>query len=97
MKAENETPGLRILCGGFGNIKLINIERGQSMTTTATMPDGAMSAAMTRGSAAAEPPVLKKRIGSTTFLVNVRFSSTSTETLEDKIHRLMQREVDKVA
>ena len=67
------------------------------MATTATMPDGAMSAATTRGSATAEPPVLKKRIGSTTFLVNVRFSSTSTETLEDKIHRLIQREVDKVA
>ncbi len=39
-----------------------------------------------------EPLTLRKRIGSTTFTVNVRFSSTATETLEDKIHRLIERE-----
>jgi hypothetical protein len=35
---------------------------------------------------------LQKRIGSTTFVVSVRFSATSTETLEDKILRLIERE-----
>ncbi len=38
------------------------------------------------------PMILKKRIGSTTFHVIVWFSSTGKETLEDKIHRLIERE-----
>ena len=41
----------------------------------------------------AEPVKLQKRIGSTTFVVSVRFSATSTETLGDKILRLIEREV----
>ena len=36
---------------------------------------------------------LRKRIGSTIFEVSVHFSETNTETLEDKILRLMEREV----
>lgn len=68
------------------------------MITTATVPSQGASEALTRGSdASAEPLMLRKRIGSTTFLVNVRFSSTSTETLEEKIHRLIAREVEKGA
>jgi hypothetical protein len=41
----------------------------------------------------AEPSILRKRIGSTTYVVNVRFSEKATETLEDKILRLIEREV----
>lgn len=68
------------------------------MTTTATAPAPGASAASTQGIPAhAEPLMLQKRIGSTTFLVNVRFSSTSTETLEDKIHRLIAKEVERSA
>ena len=44
-----------------------------------------------------EPLRLRKRIGSTTFVVNVRFSDKATETLEDKILRLIEREVMKSA
>jgi hypothetical protein len=40
---------------------------------------------------------LLKRIGSTTFVVSVRFSSESAETLEDKLLRLIGREVDRIA
>jgi hypothetical protein len=40
---------------------------------------------------------LTKRIGSTTFTINVHFSETSTETLEDKVVRLIDMEVDKTA
>jgi hypothetical protein len=43
----------------------------------------------------AEPVKLQKRIGSTTFVVSVRFSDKATETLEDKILRLIEREVGK--
>ncbi len=67
------------------------------MAASVTMPDVGANMTKTQGGEHAAPLTLRKRIGSTTFLVNVRFSSTSTETLEDKIHRLIQREVDKVA
>jgi len=41
----------------------------------------------------AEPVMLQKRIGSTVYSVSVRFSDKETETLEDKILRLIEREV----
>jgi hypothetical protein len=44
-----------------------------------------------------EPLKLLKRLGSTTFMVTVRFSETSKETLEDKILRLIEGEVTKIA
>ena len=40
-----------------------------------------------------EPVKLLRRIGSTTVEVTVHFSNTETETLEDKLLRLMEREV----
>ena len=67
------------------------------MTTTATAPDKGSSAARTRSKAHAEPLMLRKRIGSTMFIVNVRFSDKSNETMEDKIFRLIEREVQKDA
>jgi hypothetical protein len=44
-----------------------------------------------------EPVKLLKRIGSTVYSVNVRFSETATETLEDKILRMIESEVRKLA
>jgi len=41
--------------------------------------------------------ILRKRIGSTTYVVSVHFSKTSKETIEDKILRLIEREVRKDA
>jgi hypothetical protein len=41
----------------------------------------------------AEPHKLRKRIGSTTIEVSVYFSENAKETYEDKILRLMEREV----
>ena len=40
-----------------------------------------------------EPLKLLKRVGSTTYMVNVHFSDKSTETMEDKILRLIESEV----
>jgi len=51
----------------------------------------AESAAVKRN--VAEPVTLLKRIGSTTYKVSVRFSETSKETMEDKLLRLIEREV----
>jgi len=56
------------------------------------------SAVMTHGSNVDDEPVkLLKRIGSTTYMVSVRFSKTSNETMVDKLHRLIESEVRKVA
>ena len=40
----------------------------------------------------AEPVKLQKRIGSTVYSVSVRFSGKATETLEDKLLRLIESE-----
>ena len=50
------------------------------------------SAVSTQWSAPAEPVNLLKRIGSTTYEVVVCFSKTSTETMSDKLLRLIERE-----
>lgn len=39
------------------------------------------------------PPALVKKIGKTTYRVWAHFSTTSTETMEDKIKRLLREEV----
>ena len=49
-----------------------------------------------RGSNAAKPLKLLKRIGSTNYEVSVFFSNTSKETMEDKILRLIEREARNV-
>ena len=43
------------------------------------------------------PATVLKRIGSTTYVVSVHFSKTSHETMEDKILRLIKREVGNIA
>jgi hypothetical protein len=55
------------------------------------------SAARTQGNAHAEPVNMQKRIGSTTFKVSIHFSKNSQETLEDKLLRLIKREVSNIA
>jgi hypothetical protein len=44
-----------------------------------------------------KPPLFQKRIGSTTYRVIVHFSETAKETAEDKLIRLMEREVREIA
>ena len=39
------------------------------------------------------PPSMVKKIGKTTYLVWAHFSETSTETMEDKINRMLREEV----
>jgi hypothetical protein len=47
------------------------------------------------GNTVAEPYKFAKRIGSTQFIVTVRFAENASETMEDKILRLIEREVTK--
>ena len=58
-------------------------------TSTAT------STATTSATSMSEPMKLLKKIGSTTYKVNVYFSNLSSEKFEDKILRLVEREVQK--
>jgi hypothetical protein len=44
-----------------------------------------------------EPYVLKRRIGSTLYTVNVHYSAKTRETLEDKLLRLIEKEVTRDA
>lgn len=63
------------------------------MNTTAVMPLGVQaSAAATSESERSEPVKLLRRVGSTTYTVNVYFSNNTSETLEDKILRLARNE-----
>jgi len=54
-------------------------------------------AAATSQTMGSEPVKLLKRIGSTTFEVVIHFSKRSEETVEDKILRLIEREVSDIA
>ena len=40
-----------------------------------------------------DAPALVKKIGRTTYVVRVHFSKTSTETMSDKIKRMIKREI----
>jgi hypothetical protein len=45
-----------------------------------------------RNTATAAPRTIARRIGNTTYKVNVHFSKTSRETMADKIMRLIKNE-----
>ena len=40
-----------------------------------------------------EQPALVKKIGKTTYIVRVHFSTTNTKTMSDKIKRMLKNEV----
>ena len=42
---------------------------------------------------AENPPALVKKIGRTTYIVRIHFSETSTETMSDKIKRMLKNEI----
>ncbi|MCL2079815.1 MAG: transposon-encoded TnpW family protein [Oscillospiraceae bacterium] len=44
-----------------------------------------------------EPVKLRRRIGSTTYTLTIKFSETATETADEKILRLIEREVGRNA
>ncbi|GHV47819.1 hypothetical protein FACS189499_05970 [Clostridia bacterium] len=60
-------------------------------TTTTSIEDSAAKTAEREFER--EPLMLKKRIGSTDFIIAVRYSQTGKETFEDKILRLIESEV----
>jgi len=56
------------------------------------------SVAKTQGDTAhAEPMKFSKRIGSTVYTVAVHYDQTGRETIQDKLLRLIEQEVSKIA
>ena len=43
-----------------------------------------------------DAPALVKKIGRTTYMVRVHFSKTSTETMSDKIKRMLKNEIQQM-
>lgn len=43
-----------------------------------------------------DAPALVKKIGKTTYKVRVHFSTTSTETMSDKIMRMLRNEIQQM-
>lgn len=41
-------------------------------------------------------PAMVKKIGKTTYKVHVHFSNTSTETMSDKIKRMLKKEIQQM-
>jgi hypothetical protein len=73
---------------------IILLKRGQSMKTTTAVKSPAKTASRM---SEREPLMLQKRIGSTVYSVSIRFSDKVTETLEDKLLRMIEGEVSKLA
>lgn len=44
----------------------------------------------------ARQPALVKKIGKTTYKVTIHFSTTSTETMSDKIKRMLKNEIQQM-
>ena len=55
--------------------------------------DTANTSAVSPQTAQDNPPALVKKIGKMTYIVRIHFSETSTETMEDKIKRMLKNEV----
>ena len=55
------------------------------------------TAGTTPARAPEDAPALVKKIGRTTYKVRVHFSNTSTETMSDKIKRLIMNDCGKIS
>ena len=60
------------------------------MMTTTALKSVAKTVSLT---SEREPIKLRKRIGSTVYIAKVMYNPTATETAEDKILRIIEREV----
>ena len=52
--------------------------------------------AVTASRAPENTPAIVKKIGKTTYKVHVHFSNTSTETMSDKIKRMLKNEIQQM-
>ncbi|ADU26116.1 transposon-encoded TnpW family protein [Ethanoligenens harbinense] len=62
--------------------KIVNINAADSVVPLSTQED--------------ERPALVKKIGKTTYRVKIHFSTTSRETMNDKIKRMLRNEAQRI-
>ncbi len=67
-------------------------ERSAMSEETRTM----QTADTTPARAPENTPAMVKKIGKTTYKVHVHFSNTSTETMSDKIKRMLKKEIQQM-
>ena len=67
-------------------------ERSAMNRETRTM----QTADTTPARAPEDAPALVKKIGKTTYKIHVHFSNTSTETMSDKIKRMLKKEIQQM-
>ena len=67
-------------------------ERSAMSEETRTM----QTADTTPARAPENTPAMIKKIGKTTYKVHVHFSNTSTETMSDKINRMLKNEIQQM-
>ena len=68
-------------------------ERSAMSEETRTMQ---VADAATASGAPENTPAMVKKIGKTTYKVHVHFSNTSTETMSDKIKRMLKNEIQQM-
>ena len=68
--------------------ELMNKEQHPNTTATDTSPLNAKEM---------EQPAIVKKIGNTTYQVKIHFSTTSKETMSDKIKRLIINDCEKIS
>ena len=68
---------------------------GPSMTITSDTHaiEGRDNTPLLQDAATQDPPALIKKIGKMTYIVRVHFSTTSKETFNDKVKRMLREEV----
>ena len=60
----------------------------EKMETRVTRPQEATA------DTSSDTPVLTMKIGNTTFLIGIHFNQDSKETMEDKIRKLIRRDIE---
>jgi hypothetical protein len=71
------------------DITILTNPKGEPMTN-----DPSMTFTSTTPAPDAPPPSMVQKIGGTIFEVSFHFSTTSQETMTDKINRLVRRDLD---
>ena len=88
MKPENSSKGNPYTYRG--------IVRERSIHTMSSEKNIQNVADTTATAGAENPPALVKKIGRTTYIVRIHFSETSTETMSDKIKRMLKNEIQQM-
>ena len=98
LKEQGVTPGLAVILVGEDPASQVYVRNKEKACDEVgfysekyTLP-----ADTTPARAPEDAPALVKKIGKTTYKVRVHFSDTSTETMSDKIKRMLKNEIQQM-